>query len=507
MQNPKLTFFGGVGATTGANFLVEFDGKKILIDCGLLQGVRDADEFNASDFKYNPAGIDFLFVTHAHMDHIGRIPKLVKDGFNGKIISTLQTKEISEPVLYDAYKIMVSRERGGVSRNLYEEKNIREALDLWQTKKYGEIFKISDSVSVCLKDAGHILGSAMVELIFNGVKILFTGDLGNSPSPLLRDTEEIKDVDYIVMDSVYGDRNHESKEERRERFKNIILETINKKGEIIIPAFSIDRNQLILYELNNMIEDGEMPSVPVFLDSPLAEKVTEVYKKSTELFNDKIKKEIASGDDIFNFPKLHIVPTAKESRDIENVSNPKIIIAGSGMSEGGRVLDHEARALPHKENTILLMGYQPVGTLGRELEDGAKEVWVTSPPLPAYRTGRLKAGEGGKNKNKLYSDKSMQDRQKVEVKARIENVHGYSAHKDSEHLLEFIEKATSPGLRLGLSSNEERQGKQTNSTHNIKRVFVCMGEPKSSLFLIQRIRDYLDIDAIYPELDKTYELI
>lgn len=455
MGNPKLTFYGGVGTTTGANFLIEYENSKILIDCGLLQGVHNADEWNASAFKYEPSNIRFLFVTHAHMDHIGRIPKLVKDGFKGKIISTPQTKAISEPVLYDAYKIMISREKGGISRNFYEEKHIKEALNLWETKEYNEVWQFETSASVVFKDAGHILGSAMIEFGLGGKKVVFTGDLGNSPSPLLRDTEEIKNADYIVMDSVYGDRNHDDKKERKEKFKKIIKETLHKKGEIIIPAFSVDRTQIILYELNNMIEDGEIKSVPIFLDSPLAEKVTEVYRNSTNLFSEKIQKQIKEGDNVFDFPKLKITGSKEESLDVGRIPNPKIIIAGSGMSEGGRVLDHEARALPHPENTVLLMGYQPVGTLGRELEGGSKEVEI--------------------------------EKKKIKVRARIENVHGYSAHKDSEHLQEFIEKA--------------------DENHKLQKVFVTMGEPKSSLFLTQRLRDYFDINAIYPEENKTYELI
>lgn len=466
-NKPKITFCGGAGATTGANFLIEYEGSKFLVDCGLLQGLRHADDWNAAPFPYEPAEIKYLFVTHAHMDHIGRIPKLVKDGFRGEIVSTPQTRAIAEPLLRDAYKIMISREKGGVSRHFYEEQHITEAMNLWQVKKYGEVFDFAPGAKVILKDAGHILGSTMFEFEMGDKKIVFTGDLGNSPSPLLRDTEEIVGADYIVMESVYGDRNHEDRENRREKFKKIIEETIEKGGEVIIPAFSVDRTQIILYELNNMVEDGEIESlpaqgVPVFLDSPLAEKVTNVYRDSTELFNENIQKEIAEGDNIFDFPKLKITSNVRESREIEKVPNPKIVLAGSGMSEGGRVLEHEARALPHPENTILLMGYQPVGTLGRELEEGEKEV-------------ELRIGNNESSK-----------KQKIKVRARIENVHGYSAHKDSEHLLELVEKA--------------------DQNHKIKKVFVVMGEPKSSLFLAQRIKDYLGIEAVYPEEGKEYEL-
>lgn len=449
----KIIFYGGVGATTGANFLLEHNGQNVLVDCGLLQGLAHADIWNEKDFAYDPTALSHLFVTHAHMDHIGRIPKLVRDGFRGRIVSTPETKEIASHLLLDAYKIMIMKEKSGTTRPYYEEKDIQASLGLWETVSYGEDHTYGNMRAV-FKDAGHILGSAIVELTLGEVKIAFTGDLGNSPSPLLRDTENVTDARYMVIESVYGDRDHESKEERRKKFKKVVLETIKKGGELIIPAFSVDRTQVILYELNNMVEDGEIPSVPVFLDSPLASKVTEIYRRSTHLFNDAVQEEIKSGDDVLSFPKLTIIASKGESEDIENVAKPKIIIAGSGMSEGGRVLGHEARALLSEQNTVLLMGYQPVGTMGRLLEDGAREVRI-----------------GG---------------EKIKVRAQIENVRGYSAHKDASHLLEFVEKAAESKM--------------------LKKVFVCMGEPHASLFLSQRIRDYLDIEAIYPEAGKEYIL-
>ncbi len=457
-EKPKLTFYGGVGATTGANFLVEFGEFKFLVDCGVLQGLPTAQEWNASPFKYNPGEVGALFVTHAHMDHIGRIPQLVKAGFKGKIFSTPETKEIAGYLLQDAFKIMINKEKGGVSHLLYEERHVEEALSLWETREYHESWQFYPSATASMQDAGHILGSSMITLDLGGTKVVFTGDLGNSPAPILSDTEALVDADYVIMESVYGDRDHEAHTERREKFKKIILDTIKKNGEVVIPAFSVDRTQVILYELNNMVEDKEIPSVPVFLDSPLASKVTDVYKRSSHLFNSQIRKEIAAGDNVFDFPKLHIVDSKRESVGIDKMPNPKIVIAGSGMSEGGRVRGHEVVALPNPNATLLLMGYQPVGTLGRRLEDGAKNVDIWS-------DGRL---------------------ERVTVRARVENVHGYSAHKDSSHLIEFVDTA--------------------NTNHKIKKVFVCMGEPRSSLFLAQRLRDYVGVDAIYPEVEKTYEL-
>lgn len=448
MNNPKLKFFGGVGSTTGANIMLEFNNRKIIIDCGLFQGARYAEGKKFESFKYNPANIDFVLITHAHMDHIGRVPKLVRDGFKGKIISTQETMELAQPMLEDALRVMQVRHPDKI---LFEEEDIKNTFLLWEGKNYEEKVELFDNCFLQMQDAGHILGSAICNVSCGSTKIAFTGDLGNSPSPLLPDTEFPKNVDYVVMESVYGDRNHESKEERRNKLKEVILEGIKKDGTIVIPAFSIERTQVLLYELNNMIEDKEIPQIPVFLDSPLALKVTDIYKKYTKDFKESVQSEIKKGDDIFDFPGLRIIKNAQDSAEIEKIKDTKIILAGSGMSEGGRVLNHESRILNHAENTLILVGYQAVGTLGRLLEDGAKEVFI--------------------------------NKQKTKVNAKIEVIKGYSSHKDSEHLLEFVEKVAP------------------------SKVFVIMGEPKSSLFLTQRIRDYLDIDAVYPEERKEYNLI
>jgi metallo-beta-lactamase family protein len=446
-----------------------------------LQGAKFAEEKNFENFKYDPKSVDFLLITHAHMDHIGRVPKLVRDGFNGKIISTKATFDLAGPMLNDALKVMQTRHPNEI---LFEKEDIEKALSLWEGFDYEEKINLFENCSLQMQDAGHVLGSAIINVFFDNKKIAFTGDLGNSPSPLLPDTEFPKDLDYLVMESVYGDRNHESKDERREKLKQYLLEGIKKDGTIVIPAFSIERTQVLLYEINKMVESGEIPETPVFLDSPLAEKVTDIYKKYEKDFKKSVQAEIKSGDDIFDFLGLKIIKTAEESQEIEKISGAKIILAGSGMSEGGRIVNHEAHYLSDSNATIILVGYQAVGTLGRRLQDGAREIEL-----------RI-----------MNHELSNGKKEKIKVRATIKNITGYSSHKDSEHLQEFVEKITSPGLRLGLSSTEERQGKQTISSHKLKRVFVIMGEPKSSLFLVQRLRDYFDVDALYPEENKTYEL-
>lgn len=456
----KLVFYGGVGSTTGANIGLEFKNRKILVDCGILQGSREAEGKNFEPFKYDPSGVEFLLVTHAHMDHIGKIPKLVRAGFKGRIISTIETMEIARPMLEDAFKVMKMKHP---NKLLYEMGDIENTFSFWEGRKYLEKINLFENCEVEMHDAGHVLGSAIICVSLNNTKIAFTGDLGNSPSPLLPDTEIPKDINYMVMESVYGDRNHESKIERRQRLKEAILGGIKKGGAIVIPAFSIERTQVLLYEINNMIEDKEVPQIPVFLDSPLAEKVTNIYKKYADNFKESVRDEIKKGDDIFSFPNLKIIGSKLESEEIEKTKGSKIILAGSGMSEGGRVVSHEAHFLPDPNATIILVGYQSVGTLGRHLQDRLKEVYIDT--------------DGNKENGK----------EKVVVRAAIENITGYSSHKDSEHLIEFV--------------NEVSESKK------LKKVFTIMGEPKSSLFLAQRIRDYIGIEAIYPEENKEYELI
>ena len=461
----KITFYGGTGSVTGANFLIEQTDKngnlkKILVDCGLMQGTRTAESFNRDPFPYNPSEIDYLLVTHAHIDHIGRIPKLVKDGFVGKIISTPPTKEIAQFLLEDALKILDDEARREGILPLYEEKDVSKTFTLWDTLEYHKAFGLGDDISIYLRDSGHILGSSMIEISglpaqAGGVeKVVFTGDLGNSPSLLLKDTEIITDANYIIMESVYGDRNHESKDLRRQKLQDIIQDTIQNKRELIIPAFSLERTQMILYEMNEFFENDVLSQIPVFLDSPLAIKITKVYEKYSSYFNDKIRADIASGDDVFKFPKLKFTVQAEESERIDFTPNPKIIIAGSGMSNGGRIVHHERDHVSDPKATILLVGYQATGTLGRQLEDGVKEVTI-------------------------YKDK-------MKVKAKIEKIEGYSSHKDSDNLVAFVEKANEGG--------------------KLKKVFTVMGEPKSSLFLVQRLRDEIGVEAEYPEYGETTEL-
>lgn len=450
-KQAKITFHGGTGSVTGANFLFEIDGKKILVDCGLTQGTKLADDINWGKFPYDPAEMDYLFITHAHVDHIGRIPKLVHEGFKGKIYSTNPTKSLAVPMLEDTSAIL-SKSREFDLGKFYNEGTLREVHSLWQGFDYHESITLTPDLSVSFFNAGHILGSAMVCFTYMGKKTLFTGDLGNSPSPLLPDTEIVSDVDYMVMESVYGDRNHESRGERRKFLEAAIEDNYKRKGALIIPTFSLERSQELLFELNSLVEGHRIPVMPIFLDSPLAIRLTEVFKQYKGYLNETAQKSMSHDKHLFDFPGLHSTLHTEESKMIMAVPNPKVIIAGSGMSSGGRIVHHEKHYLPDANNTLLLIGYQAVGSPGRLIEEGLKTVRI--------------AGED------------------VIVRAHITTIYGYSGHKDSDGLLDFV----------------------SNMQESLKKVFVVMGEPKSSMFLVQKLRDNLAIDAYAPEAGQSITL-
>lgn len=439
---------------TGSCFLLENQfgslASKFLIDCGLWQCARLCERQNHEPFPFNPKEIKAVFATHSHVDHIGRIPKLVKEGFQGKIYSTIPTRDLSKIMLEDSQSLMEREAKEEKIPLLYEKKDVERAFDFWQGIEYGEKIAINDFEFRFL-EAGHILGSAMVEVFYKEKKIVFTGDLGNKSSDLLRPPERIQDANFLVMDSLYGDSVHEGESERKIRLERVIEDTMNRKGVLMIPAFSLERTQELLFEINNLIEQGRVPRSPAFIDSPLAIKALDVYKQHGRYFKLDVKSQMKL-DDIFNFSGLTLTPTAEESKKINDIPPPKIILAGSGMSEGGRILFHEERYLSDLNSTLLIVSFQAAGSLGRKLQEGIKLVIIHGKP--------------------------------IKVKARIEKIGGFSAHADYNELFEFVEQAKD----------------------NLEKVFLVHSEPKASFFLAQLIRDNLGKEVAIPKYGDVFEI-
>ncbi|MBI2670016.1 MAG: MBL fold metallo-hydrolase [Candidatus Yanofskybacteria bacterium] len=472
----KITFYGGARTVTGANYLLEHGHTKILVDCGLNQGTRYAEELNYGQFKYNPAEIKYVFITHSHIDHIGRLPKLYKDGFRGKVYTTTATRDLMAVALPDNLNKILDEAKEMGHEPLFIQEDLDGLMSLVEGVFYDEPIEL-EGITAIFHDAGHILGSAIVEIqwrtnyqlpitnyqareenLSGTRKIFFSGDLGNPPTPLLRPTEKIKNADYIVIESAYGDRVHEGRKERRSKLISVIEDTIKRSGVLMIPSFAVERTQELLHELNGLFNENKIPRVPVFVDSPLANKMTAVYQKHREYFNKETAYLIGSGDDVFNFPGLKLTTAVEESKAINNVPAPKIIIAGSGMSQGGRILHHEMRYLPDTNSTILFVGYQVDGSLGRRIQRGEKEVRIMGQTVP--------------------------------VKCHIENLSAYSAHADQLSLIKWVGGSTVQGGGAG----------------NLKKVFVVQGEDESARTLANLIHEKYGIEAVAPVEGESFEL-
>lgn len=448
----RIIFHGAARTVTGANFLLESGRTKLLVDCGLIQGEFCCEDANFHPFPYEPGKISAVFVTHAHLDHIGRLPNLVKEGFEGKIYSTAPTRDLALLSLEDSIYILAEEAERRGRQPLFNEEDVSRLEKYWEVVDYEQELNAGKDISVRLLDAGHILGSSFVEITSQGKTIVITGDIGNPPTPLLRPPTILKKTDFVVMESAYGNRMHEDKERRRDILEDAIEDTVKSGGVVMIPSFAMERTQELLYELNELVEHNRIPRIPIFIDSPLAIKMTEVYKKYPQFYNQEARYLISKGDDLFKFPGLKFTVTTEESKAINDIPPPKIVIAGSGMSQGGRILHHERRYLSDPASLFLVIGYQAAGSLGRRILEGANEVRIFG--------------------------------ERVSVRARHKAIGGYSAHADQQGLREWV--AAIPTLP--------------------KEIFVVQGEEAAALSLAQVIRDELAIKVAVPQLGESFEL-
>jgi metallo-beta-lactamase family protein len=453
----KLHFYGGASIVTGVNYLLETAQSKVLIDCGLFQGESKLEKRNYQSFPYRPEEIDFVLITHAHLDHIGRLPKLIEDGFTGKIFATAPTIDFARLMLEDSQKILHEKAVKAGVIPLMDGQRIEKIMRMFRIAEYDQPIKLNKEISVCFREAGHVLGSAVIEITIAGKKIVFSGDLGSGRVSILRKPALIKEADYVVMESTYGDRLHESSQACKDVIEDIVEETVCRGGVLMIPSFALERTQQLLYHFNELVENRRIPRVPIFVDSPLAIKLIEVYRRYPQYYDKEAELLIKSGDDIFKFPGLKFTLSVEESKAINEVAPPKIIIAGSGMSQGGRILHHEVRYLADPKNTLLIVTYQAQGTLGRKILEGAKEVKILDQIIP--------------------------------VKAKIEHINGYSSHADQKGLIDWLTAMI-----------------RTGSSKRPQKIFVCQGEKKSAIALAQKIKDHLGLPAEVPRLKEVVDL-
>ena len=450
----KIKFCGAVNEVTGSCHLVTTAKHKILLDCGMFQGGKKEEAQNVEPFPFNPAEIECVILSHAHVDHCGRLPLLVKQGFNGPIYCTDATADLLKVMIPDCAHIQQKeaewQSKKAVRKGLppvepmYTMEDANAALKLVEPILYDQLFHLNDQMHAVFNDAGHILGSAITELWITEhektVKLVYTGDIGVDDRPILRDPKKIKKADFVVMESTYGDRLHESNEKSIQALIDIIADTVKRGGNVIIPAFAVGSTQELIYELNRFYESDKyyhdlLSKVQVYIDSPMAVTTTQVFRKNAQVFDAETKEYILKGDNPLDFPNLNFTRTSEESKALNDDTTPKIIISASGMCDAGRIRHHLKHNLWNPKSSIVFVGYQANGTLGRRIVDGEKELSVLG--------------------------------EKILVQAKIYNLEGFSGHADYEGLLDWV------------------QGLQKAPQH----IFLVHGETEAKETLEKKIRE------------------
>lgn len=457
----KLRFLGAAQNVTGSRHMLEANGVRLLIDCGLYQE-RHFRERNWDPFPTPPDSIDAVLLTHAHLDHCGLLPKLVKEGFNGRIYCNPATAEIAQIILLDSAKIQEEdaehkrkrHERQGRKGPypevpLYTTEDAQACFPLFSPVKYRQAIALGDGVEATFYDAGHVLGSSIIraKVRQNSQEriILFSGDIGRPDRPIVCDPTVFDTADYVLIESTYGDREHEATKDVKKRIGDVINSTKKAGGNIVVPSFALERSQEVLYYINELLLEKAIPRLRIFLDSPMASRITKVFQNHPELFDEQMAEFIRNLKSPFNLPNLEMTGKVEESEAINSIKETVIIIAGSGMCTGGRVKYHLVNNISRPESTIMFVGYQAVGTLGRQIVDGAKEVRILG--------------------------------QQYQVKAKVVRIHGFSAHADRNELLAWLKELEAPP----------------------RAVFVVHGETESASSFGDYLREQTGWDVSVPD--------
>jgi metallo-beta-lactamase family protein len=457
----KLSFLGAAQNVTGSRHLLDVNGTRLLVDCGLYQE-RQHRTRNWEPFQVPPSSLDAVLLTHAHLDHCGLLPKLVKDGFSGPIYCTAATAEIARIILLDSAKIQEEDAAYKKKRHekegrtgpypevpLYTAEDAEACFPLFKPVRYGQSVPLADGIEATFCEAGHVLGSAVICVTarVDGETrcVLFSGDVGRPHRPIIRDPAPVREADYILCESTYGDRVHRGREDIKAEIGDVINATRKSGGNLIVPSFALERSQEVMYYVNELLVEKRIAPIMVFLDSPMAGAITKIFRKHPELFDREMREFLRNGGSLFNFEGLKVTETSKESKAINEIRGTVMVIAGSGMCTGGRVKHHLVNNIARPECTVMFVGYQAIGTLGRRIVDGDEEVRILGQNYP--------------------------------VKARIVQVHGFSAHADKEELLHWLSSLKQPPRKL----------------------FVVHGEAESAKAFGQFVREKTGWDVVVPE--------